>query len=64
MSEMIITKKLLAKDTFMPVMRLRQPGFIYRACGSFAKKKIRIKKVKNVIQDIFIKKNQMKLFST
>ena len=57
MNEMIIIKKLLAGDTFMPVMHLRQPGFTYRACGSFAKKKIRIKKVKNVIQDIFIKKN-------
>ena len=64
MDEMVIIKKLLAGDTFMPVMHLRQPGFTYRACGSFAKKKIRIKKVKNVIQDIFIKKNQIKLFST
>ena len=31
----IINKFLLAEDKFMPEMHLRQPGFIYSACGSF-----------------------------
>ena len=30
---------LLAGDTFMPEMHLRQPGFTYSACGPFTKKK-------------------------
>ena len=29
----IINKFLLAEDKYMPEMHLRQPGFIYRACG-------------------------------
>ena len=34
----IVNKFLLARDKFMPEMHLRQPGFIYSACGSFTKK--------------------------
>ena len=30
----------------MPEMHLRQPGFLYSACGSFTKNKERIKKIK------------------
>ena len=33
----IINKFLLAEDKYMPEMHLRQPGFIYRACGPSAK---------------------------
>ena len=29
----IINKVLLAGDTFMPEMHLRQPGFTYSTCG-------------------------------
>ena len=34
-----INKFLLARNTFMPDMHLRQPGFTYSACGSFTKNK-------------------------
>ena len=37
---------LLAWDTFMPEMHLKQPRFTYSACGSFTKNKERIKKFK------------------
>ena len=30
----------------MPEMHLKQPGFIYSGCGTFTKKKERIKKLK------------------
>ena len=35
----IINKFFLAGDKFMPEMHLKQPGFIYSACGPFAKNK-------------------------
>ena len=35
----IISKSLLAGDTFMPEMHLKQPGFTYGACGPFTKNK-------------------------
>ena len=41
----------------MPEMHLRQPGFTYRACGSFNENKKRLKDFKIVIQHIFKKKN-------
>ena len=37
-------KFLLAGDKFMPEMHLKQPGFIYSACGRFTKNKEGIKK--------------------
>ena len=40
----VINKFLLAGDTFMPEMHLRQPGFVYSACGPFTRHKERIKK--------------------
>ena len=30
-----VNKFLLAGDTFMPEMHLRQPGFTYSACGHY-----------------------------
>ena len=39
----IVNKFLLAGDTFMPKMRLRQPELTYSACAPF----ITIKKKKN-----------------
>ena len=55
----IINKLLLARDKFMPEMRVKQPGFTYSACAPFTKNKKKIKKKlkKQVIQDIFIKTN-------
>ena len=40
----IINKFLLAGDKFMPEMHLRQPRFVYKACGPFTGHKERIKK--------------------
>ena len=42
----IINKFLLAGDTFMPEMHLKQPQFTYSACGPFNKNKERIQKFK------------------
>ena len=39
-----MNKFLLAGDKFMPEMHLKQPGFIYSACGPFTKNKERIEK--------------------
>ena len=39
-----IVKVLLAGDKFVSEMRLRQPGFIYSACGPLTKSKERIQK--------------------
>ena len=40
----IVNKFLLVGDKFMPEMHLKQPGFIYSACGLFTKNKERIEK--------------------
>ena len=40
----IVNKFLLAGDTFMPEMHLRQSGFTYSACGTSTKKKKKKKK--------------------
>ena len=55
----IVNKFLLAGNTFMPVMHLKQPGFTYSACGPFTKNKERIQKFKKKqgIQAIFTKMN-------
>ena len=42
----IINKFLLAGDKFTPEMHLRQPQFIYSACGPFTRLRERIKKFK------------------
>ena len=42
----------------MTEMHLKQPGFTYRACGPFTKKKKKIKNLKKQeIQNIFRKMN-------
>ena len=56
----IVNKFLLAGDTFMPKMHLKQLGFTYRAYGPFTKNKRRIQKFKE-IQNIFAKMNYLKL---
>ena len=40
----VINRFLLAGDKFMPEMHLRQPQFVYSACGPFTRLKERIKK--------------------
>ena len=42
----LINKFLLARDTFMPAMHFRQPGFTYCRCGPLTKNKARIQKFK------------------
>ena len=42
----IVKKYLLAGDKFMSEMHLRQPQFVYSACGRFTKNKERIQKFK------------------
>ena len=42
----IINKFLLAGDKFMPKMHLRQPQFVYSACGPFTRHQERIKEFK------------------
>ena len=55
----IVNKFLLTGDKFMPEMLLRQPGFIYSACGPFANNKERIKKVMQTGNTDFIYKNEL-----
>ena len=44
----IINKFLLSGDKFMPEMHLRQPRFVYSACGPFTRRKERIKEFKRI----------------
>ena len=57
----IVNKFLLAGDTFMPEMHLKQPGFTYSACGPFTKNKEFKNLKKQEIQAIFTKMNLIKL---
>ena len=55
----IVNKFLLAGDKFMPEMHLRQPQFVYSACGPFTKNKERIKKFKKTGYTSYIYKNEL-----
>ena len=55
----IINKFLLAGDTFIKEMHLRQPGFTYSACGPFTKNKERIEKFMQSGNIDFIYKNEL-----
>ena len=58
----IVNKFLLAADTFMPEMHLKQPGITYSACRTFTKNKQKIKNLKkHEIQTIFTKMNLIRL---
>ena len=58
----IVNKFLLAVDTFMLEIHLKQPGFTYSDCGPFTKNKERIQKFKEQeIQAIFTKMNLIRL---
>ena len=55
----IINKFLLAGDKFVPEMNLRQPQFIYSACGPFTRHKERIKKFKQTGDTRYIYRNDL-----
>ena len=55
----IVNKFLLADDTFMPEMHLKQPGFTYSACGPFTKNKERIEKFMQTGNTDFIYRNEL-----
>ena len=55
----IVNKFLLAGDTFMPEMHLKQPGFTYSACGPFTKNKETIQKFMQTGNTDYIYKNDL-----
>ena len=55
----IVNKILLAGDTFMPEMHLKQRGFTYSACGQYTKNNERIKKFKETGDTSFIYKIEL-----
>ena len=55
----IINKFLSAGDKFMPKMHLRQPRFVYSACGPFARHKERIKEFKQTGDTRYIYRNEL-----
>ena len=54
-----VNEFLLAGDKFMPEMYLRQPQFVYSACGPFTKNKKRIQKLKQTGDTSYIYKNEL-----
>ena len=55
----IVHKFLLAGDTFMHEVHLKQPGFTYSACGAFTKNKQRIQKFKVTGDTSYIYKDEL-----
>ena len=55
----IINKFLLAGDKFMPEMHLRQPQFVYSACGLFTRHKERIKEFKRTGDTCLLCRNEL-----
>ena len=61
----IVNKLLLAGDTFMPEIHLKQPAlldnseFTYSACGPFTKNKERIKKFKETRDTKYTYRNEL-----
>ena len=55
----VINKFLLEGDKFMPEMHLRQPQFVYSACGPFTRHKERIKKFKQTGDTRYIHRNEL-----
>ena len=55
----IINKVLLAGDKFMAEMHLRQPQFVYSACGPFTRHKERIKEFKRTGDTRYIYRNEV-----
>ena len=55
----IIINKFLLGDKFTPGMHLRQPQFIYSACGPFTRYGERIKKIKQIGDTRYIYRNEL-----
>ena len=55
----VINKFLLVGDKFMPEMHLRQPQFVYNACGPFTRHKERIKEFKRTCDTRYIYRNEL-----
>ena len=55
----VINKFLLAGDKFMPEMHLRQPRFVYSACGPFTRHKERTKEYKRIGDTRYIYRNEL-----
>ena len=55
----VINEFLLAGDKFMPEMHLRQPRFVYSACGPFTRHKERIKEFKRTGDTRYIYRNEL-----
>ena len=55
----VINKFLLAGDKFMPKMHLRQPQFVYSACGPFTRHKETILKFKQTGDTHYIYRNEL-----
>ena len=55
----VINKFLLVGDKFIPEIHLRQPQFVYSACGPFNKHKERIKKFKQTDEMCYIYRNEL-----
>ena len=55
----VINKFLLAGDKFMPERHLKQPHFVYSACGPFTRHKERIKKFKQTGDIRYIYRNEL-----
>ena len=55
----VVNKFLLAGDKFMPEMHLRQPRFVYSACGPFTRHKERIKEFKHTGDTRYIYRNEL-----
>ena len=55
----VINKFLLAGDKFMPELHLKQPQFVYKACGPFTRHKERIKKFKQTGDTPCIYRNEL-----
>ena len=55
----IVNKFLLVGEKTMPEMHLRQPRFMYSACGSFAKNKERIQKLTEKGDSRYICQNEL-----
>ena len=55
----VINKFLLAGDKFMPEMHLRQPRFVYSACGPFTRHKGRIKEFKHTGDTCYIYRSEL-----
>ena len=55
----IINKFLLTGDNFLPEMHLRQPRFVYSACGPFTRHKERIKEFKRIGDTRYIYRNEL-----